>query len=436
MAMFEARTGTIDQAIERLRRSLSLIPGQANLHWLLANFLAERGDTSELKQQIESLKNLHYSPILISFLEAYLEVNLTHWTQARQFLVKLQPAFESAPEFKARVNNLLARCYSHLGDREREGEAYLRAARANPQSLPARLGLAASMIDRGEIDQAIDEYRSLNKLNVAQVRGPLVRLLIAQNQQLSAEKRDWTEVTDLIKASAEAQPQSSEVVIMRAALLQAQGKVDEARILLDQERSRAPKNISLWVASAEILTRQGKFNDAQLLLDQAEQAVGRKVEIQIERARLLVSRGGADLSKALASLAQTPTTNSPEDQRRLLETLALEATKLNDLELATQLWTEVAQKNLNDLEPQLRLIALAFQTKNVAEIEKRIEEIKRIDGPDGPVSRYQEIRLTIWNAQNAKDPAEQAKLRGTARSYAHRAEHKATGLVFDPAGAG
>ena len=51
-----------------------------------------------------------------------------------------------------------------------------------PHNIPARIGRAQNMVARGEIDQAIDEYRKLAG-EVPQVRGMLVRLLIVRNQR-------------------------------------------------------------------------------------------------------------------------------------------------------------------------------------------------------------------------------------------------------------
>lgn len=71
LAMVEFRSGSIDTAITRLRDGLQLLPDEASLHWTLANILAERGDTAELRTQIDELRKLNYWPILLEFLEAY-----------------------------------------------------------------------------------------------------------------------------------------------------------------------------------------------------------------------------------------------------------------------------------------------------------------------------------------------------------------------------
>jgi cellulose synthase operon protein C len=432
LAMLEI-PGSIDKAIMSLRRSLEILPDQAELHMHLAYLLAQRGDTSELLMQIGELKRLNVSPILTGFLEAKHLTNSNEWKKATQALIKLQVLVEQSPDYKARVNDLLAQCYHHLGDREREREAYRRSVRANQQDMQARWGLAASLVARGEIDAAINEYRQLVdqllqeqreaqlppkqlEAQLPPIRGQLVRLLIARNQQRTEEQRDWTEVDKLIKMANESAPQSSEWVILQTEFLLAQNKIAEAQALLDEARLRSPRDVDLWVKSAEVLRRQRKFNDARNLLDQAKQSLGDSVELRLERSRQLTIQGGADLPKALGALAENSASFSRADRRRLLEVLAQEAARLNDRSLVTDLWSQVARLDPNDLEPQLHLLDLAFQAKNKADIENRINEIKRIEGAEGLTARYGHILYQIWQAKNTTDRQEQEELRKDARS--------------------
>ena len=53
------------------------------------------------------------------------------------------------------------------------------------------------MVNQGEIEGAINEYRTLVK-PVPQVSLPLAQLLMARNRQRPASQRDWNEVKSLI----------------------------------------------------------------------------------------------------------------------------------------------------------------------------------------------------------------------------------------------
>ena len=332
LAIVELQAGSRDAAIARLRQSLQVLPDEVKLRWLLANVLAERGDNVELRVQIDELRRLNYVPVLVDFLEAHLQANSNNWQKSRQALLKLQKPLDSAPDLKARLNTLLAKCYSHLGDSERQKDAYQRGVDANPQSMPARLGLAMTMVLRGESEQAIEEYRKLADQSPA-AWSPLVGLLLARNQLRPPDQRDWTEVDNLIKRVKAFAPTSSEWVILQVALLSAQNKTAEAETLLAEARVRSPKDLGLWVKSAEILRRQRKYAEAGTLLDQAGK-LGDTVDLRLERAQWLIAQGGAELPRALGALAANADAFPPDQHRRLLETLASEITRLNDPALA------------------------------------------------------------------------------------------------------
>ena len=95
---------------------------------------------------------------------AHYHVNSGDFRQARQLLVQLESLPGMRPELKTRVSNLLARCYSQLGEPGMQREAYVRSLVANPQDIQAKHGLIELMLKQGEVDEAIKEYRSLVKV--------------------------------------------------------------------------------------------------------------------------------------------------------------------------------------------------------------------------------------------------------------------------------
>jgi len=418
-------SGTIDKAITSLRHSVERLPDDLQLRFYLANLLAQRGgNPAELLTQIGELNRLGLQPFLLRLLEAKNLINGEEWKKAILVLTRLQQHEEQAAELKAQVQDLLAFCYHQLGDRDHEREAYNSSVRANPKDVQAQFGLAASWLARNDIDAAIKVYRGLVeqlKLERREAELPaicdrLVPLLIARNQQRAAAQPDWEDVDKLISMAQKAAPQSSAWVILRTEWLVAQKKIDEAQKLLNEERKRTPRDLALWLRSAELFRQQGKFDEARKLLDQAQQSLGDSVALRLERSRLLIVQGGPNLPKAFAALAENTASFSPADHRRLLELLAREAALLNDRTLLADLWSQVAKLAPVDLEPQLFLFDLALQGKNKAEIQNRLNEIKRLERADGSSGKLGEARYAIWQAANTTDPSEQAKLLGSAKS--------------------
>ena len=403
----------------------------------LANLLAEQGKTTELMDQIQELKRLGFTPTLLEFLEASHEVNSSQWTKAIQSLSRLQPMLEPMPELKARVNALLARCYDQQGEPGAVAGC-APAGRAGESQLSARpLALIANLVERGELNQAIEESRKLAQA-VPATRTRLIELLIVRNRQQPEGQRDWREVEELLKQEAAASPKSAEPLLLRAEMAAARGNFAEAQALFDSARQQFPRDVRSWVASAELLRQRGKFEPAGALLDQAQQALGDSVELRRERARVLVSRGGTDLVERLDELSRNTTAFPPQDRQRFLKAMGEEIGRLEGgLTAAARIWTEVAALDPNAIEPLLQRLEIAFQAATNAEdalkkkpdqaakdgaagaraeIDRIIAEIRRIDGPNGLNTRYQEARYLIWQAQYAATAADKQALRNAARS--------------------
>ena len=436
-AALELAGGSVDKAIASLYKSLGTLPDNVGLHWTLANLLAEQGKTTELMLQIQELRRLSFTPTLVEFLEANHEVNSSQWAKAIQSLSRLQPLLDPVPELKARVNTLLARCYDQQGDPERRRDAFQRAVRANPGSLPARFGLIASQVERGEIDEAIKECRELVR-TVPAARTRLIGLLIYRNRQQPEGRRDWKEVEELLAQETASSPRSAEPLLFKAEMAAVRGKLAESQALLDSARQQFPRDAKPWVASADLLRQQGKFEPAGALLDQAQKLLGDSVDLRRERARVLVSRGGANLVEKLDELSRNTSAFPPQDRRLLLKGLGDDLGRLEGgLSAAARIWSEVAALDPNAMEPQLQRLEIAFRAATNAEnalkdkpgqaakdrateardeIERIIAQIRRIDGANGLNTRYQEARQLIWQALYTVNDIDKKALRNAARS--------------------
>ena len=77
--------------------------------------------------------------MLVQYLNCIISYKLlTNFAKLVKLLVPLESTAGLRPDFKARINDMLARCYSQLGEPEMQQEAYLRALSANPQDVTAK----------------------------------------------------------------------------------------------------------------------------------------------------------------------------------------------------------------------------------------------------------------------------------------------------------
>lgn len=420
IAKLEKDAGSPLKAIEILGTALKELPDDGNLRWDLAMLLADQGETTKLLVEIQELKRLGASSFIVDFLKARYQVNSREWKSAQQTLTALRSQVESDRNWKETINLLLAQCYERLGQTEGRLSAVEDALRANPRSLPARFALAQERVARGDLDKAIEDYRQLARES-PQAMPPLVQLLIVRNQRRLAGNRDWTEAEKLIETIKRQATDSSEWVLLQTDLLAAQGKTAEAQRFVDAEREKNPQRAELWLKSARLLMLQRNLAEAHRLLDEAPKTVN-AVDLQLERARLLIAQNAPELPKQLAALAENSSGYPHNDQRRLLESLARAVSQLKDFATAHDLWVRVADLEPRDVGPRLNLIDLAFDPQNTLPLEARDQDVKRqiakvkeLEGADGPVGQFCEIEYTIWQARNADDKAQAARLYDAAR---------------------
>jgi len=451
LVMLERRAGQAEKAIEILRRILKTSPNSSKHGYMLARFLAERGDTRELELQIENLQRIGFSPMHLKFLTAWYNINKSEYAIARDLLVPLRSKIADNADLKLQVSSLLARCYRHLADREMEQEANLQTLKmeqeanlqtlkANPGDLTARMGWIDILIKQGETDRAIEEYQGLVS-KVPQVRIPLARLLIERNRRQPADKRDWGRVDRLIVDAAANAPESVQIRILQANSLLAQGKAAEAEKVLETARSKNPKSVEIWVAQIALMTTQGRVDEAQKLLDQAQGQLGDQVDLLLVQAQLSATKKGPEVIALLDKLAQKiDRFSKKEDQLKLLNGLAVEYLRHEDLQAASRLWSRLAEQLPNNIELRLQLLDLVLfqmadkdeaeknikqnkdqveknieqQAANKDKIEQIIEQIERIEGSEGLMGRYCRVSYLVWQAQRASDKSKQEKLRTEA----------------------
>ena len=238
----ELRTGHPDRAVETLERGLMSPAEKGGLRWLLASILAMRGDTGKLRLQIEELRKIGYPDVLLQVLNAHYWINSSDFMKARQILVPLESAaiLKSDLKLKARINDMLARCFSQLGEPGMQQEAYLRALTAYPQDVTAKLGLIDGMVKDGDFDAAINEYRKLVN-TVPNVRLALAQLLIARNRQRHTSLADWNEAKDLVDAVEKSSPLSEEPLVIRAKLYSARRNLARPEMNLPGRKRGFPK---------------------------------------------------------------------------------------------------------------------------------------------------------------------------------------------------
>jgi tetratricopeptide (TPR) repeat protein len=411
------RVHDASKAIKLLEDGLKSRANPIGLRLSLAELLARAGDTNRLSVQIAELKKLGCPDAWLQYFTAWRHINAKELVNAREVIFGLLAVANRVSDlsFKAKVYELAARYWNDAGDREGRQNVLREALLANPHDMVAKLAWIGTLVSQGDIDSAIKEYRILAR-QVPEVRLVLARLLIAQIERRSKSKQDWTEVNDLVKQLLDSSPGAIEPIILDAQLKFAKGDQSAAVSSLEKSQGKFPKSVELRVARAQFLGLAGRFEEAMRLLGQAEQELGDQVDFRLARARLFASKGGPQVQKVLMDLSQKVEELSPAHRKKLLDGLAIELLRMQDLKGAIQLWTRIAEEDSTSIEVRLRLFDLALQDADTVAIDKNIMQIATIEGSEGLQARYCRLRYLIWQASRAVDKQKREVIHYEARS--------------------
>ncbi len=421
LAALEMEAGERKAAADVLRLAVKKLPlaARAEFLWSLTHLLidGDAKDRDEAATLIAQMRRSVGPSATTDYLQARLMMAEGKPAEAARLLERARPILGDAPEVGEQINLCLGRCYELLGEPARQKEAYERLAGHSAKSLPALLGLAASEAALGQVDAAISHFRDAAALPGAPPEAGYarVRLLIVRNRERPKEA-DWNAVTAALEDVEKAQPGSPEVVLLRAEALAAQEKTDEARQALETACSADPdyKSPRLRLALAALLSRRGDSEGARGVLDAVGKHVGDTPDLRESLAGYWGTRPRAEADGALGQLAAVPQDWSAEDQSRVLRAVAAAHVRHGDFRDGETLCARVAALPGEEKDVGLRLLLCELSAKsgNEANLRKALDELRRLEGNEGPAWCYAEaVRLTAEAKRGSPDLLTEARRR-------------------------
>ena len=216
--------------------------------------------------------------MLIDFLEAELDFANQKWLDASKKFENVRSKLEGVPSWSnyvQRSNFFLAQCYKRLGRPELEKQTLSRlgqprilasAQKADPY-LKAKL-----LFQKGELDNAIKEYRLVLDSDRATPEGwiGLTQLLMAQQLQIEdSSKRKWTEVDLTIAKAAENLPGDPRISNLLAQVLAAKDKLGGAEGELRAAVNQRRQEYQRWRKVKEGVVQAADSQAAIKVLDEA-----------------------------------------------------------------------------------------------------------------------------------------------------------------------
>jgi tetratricopeptide (TPR) repeat protein/VanZ family protein len=272
LVVLESHFGDPQHALSLLESILEETPGESRSQILLADLTIAQGDFERAREAIASLPRTPGSDAMRLFLEGRVAMASEKWEEAARVLTEARRFLPNSNGLAERTDLALAQCFGQLQNNEDETRAYRRILKYHTESIPARLGLAATHLRADRLAEAIAEYQPLRHLST--VRLTLVRLLIIQNLRMPDVARSWLDVTKLLDAAREAGDNPTLETLFRAEMLTAREKYDEAEALIKSAQASQTGQVEFRLALSRIAERTGDPQRAALWLGQALAAAG------------------------------------------------------------------------------------------------------------------------------------------------------------------
>ncbi len=376
----------------------------AYLLWKLSGILLDSGRVEPAQQAVKKLGAIPYAtsravPIpprtaAVAFLNARIALAQQQWLAAIEGFERARPGLANFREPQVQADLFLADCYRHLGNVDKQLEAFRRVLGSDPFNHLALAGLTEVALQSGRFDEGIEQYRNLIKLARLSPASQIhfLQLLVRQNLQLDPGRRDWREVETRLDQVAKAAPDLIQVQILRAEMLMGQNREEDAEKVLLQVRDKNPKEVTPWIALASLAQNSQEWDRVEALLEEAEQELGDLLALRLARARYLVKRYGKQGPARLMELATNTEHFSHEELWKLLVGLGSLAQSQEDWG-QVESFLDVAKRKLGDTVSLRSARARYFVSRYREESADRLRELAK-----DTESFSEADRLRLWHS--------------------------------------
>ncbi|MBP3960067.1 tetratricopeptide repeat protein [Gemmata sp. G18] len=426
LAVVEAKDGNRTEAAEVLRRAATRLPGNPEVLFAQADMALQAGNLSEAERVLTEIGRWKHAPERAVVLRGRLQMAGGDWRAARATLEAGRPALTTAPrDLAAEADVLLGRCHERLGEGDLALVAYRRARILAPDRTDAPTGEARTLISLNRLGEAADLYGRLADAPTApaEVRLMFTRLRVLEYLSIPPADRRPRDLEPTFAQAAERSPNSTELLLLRAEVLSADRKPDEAEALLRKALAAPPGSAGagpradIALPLARLLYQHGKAAGAWAEIDTLDRLAGPSIDSALTRLELLppppserpdptvpvavqvgvrvAIRALAQGTFQLAAQVAKPT-DRMDDRCRLATGLAEAHTRWRDLSGAQRWWREVVTLRPADLSARFQLFELAVQADDRGQMEKIVREINQaVGGQDSAFGHYAEALLRI-----------------------------------------
>ncbi|HZZ82334.1 MAG TPA: tetratricopeptide repeat protein [Gemmataceae bacterium] len=403
-------------------------PKTAGLQQLDFDLKLQQRDLAGARKILSTLESDPETPTALkNFMRACLDFHEMKWGDASKKLIEARSVMPSG--YAVRIDLMLGKCYEALGEHDREVEVYERAV-AEGATVAAHAALAQALMRVGQSERALGELQAVRRhqgteefVQSAPARTALLQLLLQRNSRLPEADRNWSDIDEIVAATAKAFPDSPELMLVESNVREQKGDGEGARKLLEMATTKDPKDPRGWLGLARLEFLKGGAAAAIKVLDKCKDQAGDSFALRQASIAYALQLPPEEAKESLKKVDQDLGQFTDDEQSRLKRLIGIAYFRLNDLKESRAAWSSIVEKSPNDAEAQFTLFDIAMGEDDQAEIKKSMASIKNLFGGSSAEAKYVDARVEVANVR-AKRSGDPTATLEKARQLVRRAEEQ------------
>ncbi|MFH0964483.1 MAG: tetratricopeptide repeat protein [Planctomycetota bacterium] len=395
-----------EEAEEVARRGLAALGKEDYLFLAPAAelFLYARND-GEAEACLAKIKEVDPKAASITVLEGLIALARGEAAKAARSLREAAQQPGAAPT----VRLALARAYEGIGDRE----GAIRELRGTVESWPnvpaARIALAKALGNARAWEEALEHSREAVRLEPENRDAVTTDLYVRANLALRAGeegKERFGGIAGEIRKLRERYPDDMRLALLEVQVAGARGDVKQAGELARALQGSPEAKLQAELLEVSVRWKKGEKEKAFARMGEILSEHPGEPGAVLQLAEMLVQEKKPDEAEAVIAKGIEAVPQSRGDARRDLEvTLARFLAQRGERGKARERLRAVIRGRPDDLQARIALLGL-FDSPDDPEAQKTVEEVKRIEGGEGPRWRREQARLWLaskdWEKHTSK----------------------------------
>ncbi|RKY11528.1 MAG: hypothetical protein DRP65_03980 [Planctomycetota bacterium] len=362
-----------------------------------AELFIRSGDFERAAGCITELRKNQISTATVAFLEALMAEQKGQWARAvKHWRQAMQLGRQSEG-----IQLAMAAALVQMGDTQSAIQRLRTFLNQNEDSYRARLVLAKLFLENRDWAQAAEQARVAVQIKPDSLEGRLVylqaRIQLLARGQMPGGTRMWDNIeADLAKLQQDTGGALvSKLLEVRVALMRRQ--LDRAKQLADDLKNKSSSNVKVALAQVDVLLARNEIDQAVIELASIIEAFPESATA-VKYLVSLLSRQEKFLECQRIITQAIERAANPANRRRLQLMLADIYTASDGPAGACEFLKSVAAQTPDDITLKRRLLDCGQTIDAPDNLQRIIDEIKSIEGPDGWQWRYEQARL--WFASD------------------------------------